>query len=74
VEQLQRDGEAERESLLGELERTRATAERALEERARLSERVAAHEGRIRAMESSKFWKLRTWWFTVKRRLGLTDE
>jgi FkbM family methyltransferase len=74
VEQLQRDGEAERASLLGELESARATADRALEERARLSERVAAHEGRIRAMESSKFWKLRTWWFTVKRRLGLTDE
>jgi SAM-dependent methyltransferase len=28
-------------------------------------------EARIRAMESSKFWQLRTTWFKVKRKLGL---
>lgn len=36
----------------------------------------AYHEakGRIEAMQSSKFWKLRSLWFKLKRRLGLPTE
>ncbi|WP_413165842.1 methyltransferase domain-containing protein [Capilliphycus salinus ALCB114379] len=30
-------------------------------------------QNRIRAMESSKFWKLRTKWFKLKRAMGLSD-
>lgn len=30
-------------------------------------------QNRIQAMESSKFWKLRTKWFTLKRAMGLPD-
>jgi hypothetical protein len=30
--------------------------------------------GRIAAMESSKFWRLRASWFRVKRALGLAAE
>lgn len=30
-------------------------------------------QGRIAAMETSKFWKMRTEWFKLKRRLGLKD-
>jgi Methyltransferase domain len=30
-------------------------------------------KNRLSAMESSKFWRLRTAWFTLKQKLGLTD-
>jgi hypothetical protein len=30
--------------------------------------------GRIAAMESSKFWKMRRLWFAVKRAVGLPRE
>ena len=36
--------------------------------------RIAALEATIRAMEASRFWKLRNRWFRVKRALGLTAE
>jgi FkbM family methyltransferase len=39
------------------------------QERLRLA--LAAREGEIEAIQSSKFWKLRTQWFKLKRRLGL---
>ena len=37
----------------------------------RLSEKISATEAEIAAMKNSKFWKLRTGWFRVKRALGL---
>lgn len=37
----------------------------------RLSEKIRATEAEIAAMKNSKFWKLRTGWFRVKRALGL---
>ena len=30
--------------------------------------------GRVEAMESSKFWKLRSQWFQIRRSIGLTGE
>ena len=39
-------------------------------EMARLSEKVLATEAEIAAMKNSKFWRLRTGWFRVKRALG----
>jgi hypothetical protein len=42
-----------------------------LREKNATSGRELELEGMIRAMESSKFWKLRTTWFKVKRKLGL---
>jgi SAM-dependent methyltransferase len=35
---------------------------------------IAALRDRIKAMEASRFWKMRNAWFRLKRRLGLTDE
>ena len=36
--------------------------------------KMLACEGEIAAMETSKFWKLRTKWFKLKRLMGLTAE
>lgn len=35
---------------------------------------IAALEGAIAAMQSSKFWRLRSLWFRLKRAIGLTKE
>lgn len=35
---------------------------------------IARLKSRISAMESSKFWQFRTAWFTLKQKLGLTNE
>ncbi len=35
---------------------------------------ILSLQDRIKAMETSKFWKLRKQWFKVKRKLKLTDE
>lgn len=55
------------------------TLDRALYETARANwvgkrREVKALERHIEWMESSRFWKLRRRWFTLKRALGLTDE
>ena len=39
-----------------------------------LKEEVERSHNRIQAMESSKFWQLRTAWFKVRRALGLAGE
>jgi SAM-dependent methyltransferase len=44
------------------------------EEKARAAVEAEALRVRIRAMEASRFWKLRNAWFAVKRGLGLTEE
>ena len=46
----------------------------ALQGRAGLDARIVELEGRIAAMEASRFWKLRNSWFSIKRSLGLTTE
>ncbi|RPH56445.1 class I SAM-dependent methyltransferase [bacterium] len=62
-------------ALLGtaRLEAERLAAELARAE-ARALREIAALRDRIHAMEASRFWKTRNAWFSVKRRLGLTDE
>ena len=36
-------------------------------------QKLQATQQRVLAMESSKFWKLRTAWFKIRRKLGLSD-
>lgn len=47
-------------------------ASRAFE--ASVGEETAFLTGRLRAMEASRFWKLRNLWFRLKRALGVTDQ
>jgi SAM-dependent methyltransferase len=41
---------------------------------ARAAREIAELRERIKAMEASRFWKMRNAWFGLKRRLGITDE
>jgi SAM-dependent methyltransferase len=41
---------------------------------ARAVREIAELRERIKAMEASRFWKVRNAWFGLKRRLGITDE
>jgi SAM-dependent methyltransferase len=52
---------------------TAARAELAAHRAAAAAE-IAGLRGRLAAMESSRFWKLRNSWFAVKRALRLTEE
>lgn len=52
----------------------RAAAAAAAERAGALGARVAELEGRIAAMEASRFWRLRNSWFALKRALGVTAE
>jgi SAM-dependent methyltransferase len=52
----------------GRLEAELARAE------ARAVREIAELRERIKAMEASRFWKMRNAWFGLKRRLGITDE
>jgi hypothetical protein len=56
----------ERERLRSELDFAVAKAER-------LSSDLGLARGRITAMESTKFWKLRARWFRLKRAVGITS-
>ncbi len=40
----------------------------------RMTQIAAAAQSRIQAMETSKFWKLRSTWFQFKRKLGLPTQ
>ena len=52
--------------------KTVQTAQSLAEEPAHRSRALSDAQARITAMESSKFWKLRTQWIQLKRRLGIS--
>ena len=50
---------------------TETLLQQELDKSANLWEQVQKSSNRIDAMESSKFWKLRNWWFSLKHIFGL---
>lgn len=65
---------SERSSVRSELSSKQAKLNAARSKITALSSQLAEAEDRIRAMETSKFWQLRTLWFRVKKLLGLAIE
>jgi Methyltransferase domain len=62
------------ENARSEAERLQAEWGVAAGQAKRFRDELELAKGRITAMESSKFWKLRTRWFRVKRAMGLASE
>lgn len=63
---------AKLEKIKSQLQSTQVELEHALQRVSLTQSQVQQEQGRIAAMESSKFWKLRTAWFRLKKLIGIT--
>jgi chromosome segregation ATPase len=57
-----------------ELQRSRKQVESLRSQLEETKAKLGNAEGRIAAMETSKFWKIRAGWFRVKRLLGSQED
>lgn len=66
--------QAELERSASQLQQTQAELERSQSQIAQNKGELERSQERIKAMESSKFWKLRKAWFRLKRIIGLPED
>jgi hypothetical protein len=73
LKQLEESGRKQLEESARSEERLRAEWRFAAGQAERLRDELGLARGRITAMESSKFWKVRTAWFRLKRAVGIAS-